>query len=122
MSEGSSHASADADELTVAVINTFTPKAGRLEDFVRLQESALPGFRGRVPGLLGSRFYRAQDGRNAVLISVFASAESFQNFLQSDLFAAHRDRISPLLERTDPGLYQLVYRTGAELPGPVGAT
>jgi heme-degrading monooxygenase HmoA len=118
MSEGSPQAGADADDRTVAVINTFTPKAGRLEDFVRLQEAALPGFRGRVPGLLGSRFYRGQDGGNAVLISVFASAESFQRFLQSDLFAAHRDRISPLLERTDPGLYQLVYQTGAEAPSP----
>ncbi|MGF1626108.1 MAG: putative quinol monooxygenase [Alphaproteobacteria bacterium] len=103
---------AGAERMPVTVINVFTPRPGRLEDLVAVQQAALPGFRGRVPGLLGSRFYRALDGRNAVLVSVFETPDDFQQFRGSDLFAAHRDRISPLLEGTNPGLYELVYEAG----------
>jgi len=101
------------DGRTVAVINVFTPRSGKLDEFVRVQQAALPGFRGRIPGLRGSRLYRSLDGRNAVLISVFERAEDFQRFRQSDLFTAQRDRIAPLLERADPGLYELVYEAGS---------
>lgn len=108
---------AGAEPRPVTIINMFTPKPGRFEDFLAVQQAALPGFRGRVPGLLGSRFYRALDGRSAVLVSVFETPEDFQQFRGSDLFAAHRDRISPLLEGVNPGLYELVYEAGVGAAG-----
>ena len=96
----------------IAVVNVFTPKAGQLDAFVAVQKAGLPALRGKVPGLRGSRFYRALDERTALLLSVFESAEHFDQFRQSELFAAHRDKLTPLLERTDPHVYQLVYETG----------
>jgi heme-degrading monooxygenase HmoA len=95
----------------ISVINVFTPKPGRLDDFVSLQQSTLPGMRGRVAGFQGSRFYRATDGRSAVLVSNFESEAHFKQFRESELFAAHRERLSPLLEKTDPGFYELVFET-----------
>jgi quinol monooxygenase YgiN len=102
--------SENAAELTV--INLFTPKAGRLDDFVAAQKAGLPSFRGQVPGLRYGSFYRSLDGKTAVLISVFESPAHFEQFRGSELFAAYRDTIVPLLERSDPGLYTLVYESG----------
>lgn len=95
----------------VTVINVFFPKPERFEEFVRTQQGALPGFRGKVAGLRGGHFYRSRDGKSAVLVSVFESEQAQQAFMRSDLFHAHRDRLAPLLERVEPALYDLVYET-----------
>jgi pimeloyl-ACP methyl ester carboxylesterase/heme-degrading monooxygenase HmoA len=95
----------------IAVINRFTVKADKLDEFVAIQTEALPGFRERIPGLRSSRFYRASDGHTAILISQFDRREHFEAFRSSKLFETHRDRLAPLLDRTEPGAYELMYRS-----------
>ena len=96
---------------SITVINVFTAKPGRLDELVELQKAALPLFRGKVPGLQTSRFYRSLDDGKAVLVSVFDTREHFESFRQSELFAAHRARLAPLLEGANPGIYEQVYRS-----------
>lgn len=97
--------------MSLAVINVFTPKPERFEDFIAAQQATVPGMRARVDGLLGGRFYRSKDGRTAVLVSHFASEAQFQAFRDSAAFAAQRERIGPMLEKADPGFYELVFET-----------
>lgn len=97
----------------VVLINTFTLKPGKLAEFIDVQRAAVPSFAGRVPGLLGSRMHRALDGGKAVLVTLFDTQENWQRFAQSAEFIAHRDKIQALIERADPGFYQVAYQTGA---------
>jgi heme-degrading monooxygenase HmoA len=97
---------------SLAVINVFTPKPGRLEDFLSVQIAALPILRAGVPGARGSRLFRAEDNSKAVMVSVFDTPEDFRKFSESEQFAAHRTKIQPYLERAEPGRYELVYEAG----------
>lgn len=97
----------------VAVLNVFTPKAGWLDAFIEVQRTSLPGLTRQIEGFRGSRLYRALDGRNAVLLTVFESAEDFQQFAASPSFAAHREKLSTMLESAAPGVYELVYEAGS---------
>jgi heme-degrading monooxygenase HmoA len=94
------------------LMNVFTPKAGKLDEFLSLQTAALPTLIAAPRGARGGRLYRAEDGSKAVLLSVFDSAEDFQQFTSSDALAAHRRKLSDLLERSDPTRYELVYERG----------
>lgn len=93
----------------MVVINVFTPKPDALDDFLTVQTAALPGLRA---GARGSRLFRAEDGSKAVMVSVFDTPEDFQRFSESEAFAAHRAKILPLLDRSEPGRYELVYQAG----------
>jgi heme-degrading monooxygenase HmoA len=106
-----SAASEDASAPFV-VINTFTPKPGQQAAFLEAQLAGLGLLRGRIDGLRGSRMHRALDSEDAILVSVFESRAAFERFRDSELFAAHRQRISPVLEKTAPGFYAPVYEAG----------
>jgi heme-degrading monooxygenase HmoA len=97
---------------STVVINVFTPKAGALDDFLAVQIAALPGLRAGTVGARGSRLFRAQDNSKAVMVSVFDTPEAFRRFSESEQFAAHRTKITPFLERAEPGRYELVYQAG----------
>ena len=96
----------------VVLINVFTPKPEALDEFLALQIAALPALRAGATGARGSRLFRAEDATKAVMVSVFDTPEDVQRFSQSPAFAAHRAKILPLLERAEPGRYQLVYEAG----------
>jgi heme-degrading monooxygenase HmoA len=93
-------------------INVFTPKAGKLDEFLNIQVDGLPILRKGFPASRGGRLYRSEDGSKAVLLSVFDSAEAAHQFSTSDAFVAHRAKLSPLLERSEPTRYELVYEAG----------
>lgn len=95
----------------VVVINTFTPKAGALEEFLAVQTAALPALAARAHGWRGTRLYRA-DGDKVVMVSVFATSGDVDRFVTSEAFAAHRARVQPLLERAEPARGELVYEAG----------
>jgi heme-degrading monooxygenase HmoA len=97
---------------SVVVINVFTPKPGALNDFLSLQTAALPGLRAGAAGARGSRLYRAEDGGKVMMLSVFGTAEDFEKFTAGDAFASHRAKMLPLLEKAEPGRYQLVFQAG----------
>jgi heme-degrading monooxygenase HmoA len=97
----------------IAVLNVFTIKPGWLDAFVEVQRTALPGLGSQIPGFRGSRLYRAVDGTNAAMVSVFDSQEHFKRWTTSEAFIAHRNKISTMMERTAPGIYEVVYESGS---------
>jgi heme-degrading monooxygenase HmoA len=105
--------SPDKGNRPIAVLNVFTIKEGWLDAFVEVQRASLPGLGRQIPGFRGSRLYRAVDGTNAAMISVFDSPEHFKRWTASEPFAAHRDKISTMMERAAPGVYEVVYESGS---------
>lgn len=97
----------------VVVINTFTPKPGKLDEFVETQIAGLQRLtaNGPIPGSRGGRFFRSLDGATAVLVSVFDSVDAQKQFLKTEAFGAHRDRLAPLIDHSDARFYELVYET-----------
>lgn len=92
-------------------MNVFTPKPGRLDEFVSMQLEGLPRFR-EAQGLLASRMYRANDDSQVVLISEWDREQSLRRFVESADFQVHRSRLRLLLERADPTLHTVVYERG----------
>jgi heme-degrading monooxygenase HmoA len=104
--------SMNAERKRFVSINVFTPKAGKLDEFLNIQVEGLPSLRKGFPASRGGRLYRAEDGSKAVLLSVFDDAEAAHQFSTSDAFLAHRAKLAPLLERAEPTRYELVYEAG----------
>ncbi len=98
---------------TVTVLNIFTPKPGWLDAFVEVQRTSLPRLAQNIQGFRGSRLFRALDGTTAAMISVFDSPEDFKRWTASEAFIAHRGKIGTMIERTSPGVYELVYEAGS---------
>lgn len=96
----------------IAVLNTFTPKPGALDEFIAVQTAALPGLAAGIQGFRGSRLYRAADGSKVVMVSVFDAVHELDRFTASEAFIAHRARISRLLERAEPVRCELIYEAG----------
>jgi quinol monooxygenase YgiN len=96
----------------VVLINTFTVKPGKMDEFLALQRAALEQFRGRIPGWRGGRLHRALDGNTAVMMSVFESADAHRRFLETPGFDAHRARVLPLIEDAQPVYYEVVHESG----------
>ena len=101
-----------APQDALVVVNRFTPRAGAIDRFLEVHCAGLRGMQGRVAGLVGSRVYRAEHGGEVVMLSVFEDAAAFDRFLSSELFATHRARLQPWLEKTEPGKYRMVYDYG----------
>ena len=97
---------------SLVVINVFTPKPDAVEAFQALQVDALPRLGAMVQGGRGSRLYRADDRSKFVMVSVFDSVEDFKRFSENEAFVAHRNRVLPYLETSQPGRYELIYQTG----------
>jgi heme-degrading monooxygenase HmoA len=97
---------------SLVVINVFTPKADAMDAFLAMQIEALPRLRTMTTGARGSRLYLAEDRSRAVMVSAFDSAEDFKRFSESEPFAAHRSKILPHLESSQPGRFELVYEAG----------
>jgi heme-degrading monooxygenase HmoA len=89
-------------------INTFTPKPGRIDDFIAAQRDAVTRL-GSVPGLNSSRVYRAEDGSRAIVVAGFDSIEAYQEFQSGAVFQAERARLQSLLDGVQPAFYRLVY-------------
>jgi heme-degrading monooxygenase HmoA len=98
---------------TVTVLNIFTPKPGWLDAFVEVQRASLPRLARNIQGFRGSRLFRAIDGTNAAMISVFDSPEDLKRWMASEPFVAHRAKLATMIDRTAPGVYEVVYETGS---------
>ena len=92
-------------------INGFTPKPGRLDDFITAQLEGVPRL-GEIRGLNESRFYRAEDGSRAMILAGFDSVEAHRAFQNSAAFQTERARLLPLIESTEPGFYRLIHNRG----------
>jgi heme-degrading monooxygenase HmoA len=98
---------------TVTVLNIFTPKPGWLDAFVEVQRTSLPRLARNIQGFRGSRLFRALDGTTAAMISVFDSPEDLKRWTASEPFIAHREKLATMIDRTAPGLYEVVYEAGS---------
>lgn len=92
-------------------INVFRPKPGQMDAFIETQLRRLPVL-GAVPGLLASRLYRANDERDAVLVSTWEDEAAQSSFLHTSAFQEQRSALRPLLDSASPGSYTLVYARG----------
>lgn len=93
-------------------IGIFTPKPGRIDDFIATQLEGRPRL-GHIPGLLTSRLYRAEDESRVIIIAGFDTPDNFAAFQRSPAFQAEREKLKPLIDSIQPAFYRLIYdRTG----------
>jgi heme-degrading monooxygenase HmoA len=98
----------------VVLINVFTPKPGKLDAFIETQKAELERLsqEAAIQGWRGSRLHRAVDGKTAVMVTVFDTIDDHKHWVATHAFAEHLDRIRPLIERAEPGYYELVAEAG----------
>lgn len=80
------------------LINSFTPKPGKLDELSALLEAARDSFSDEISGFHGGRIYRDVDGSSALLIGVFETEDHYESWIATDLFASYREKILPLIE------------------------
>jgi heme-degrading monooxygenase HmoA len=97
----------------VLLVNLFTPKTGMVDDFIAAQTGEYVRLKGLVKGWLGNRLGRSVDGSGQLVnVALFDSMENYNAWRESKLFADHLDVIRPFVERSAPGMYELLYSAG----------
>jgi quinol monooxygenase YgiN len=95
----------------VTQINFLSIKPEKIDEFFQTDRSYV-GSATRPKGLIGSRLYRSLDGRSAVRVSQYESVEAHEEIHQSEALRQEIDRLRPLLESSNPALYEEVHTTG----------
>ncbi|HTV82863.1 MAG TPA: antibiotic biosynthesis monooxygenase [Acidobacteriaceae bacterium] len=95
----------------VTQINTFSIKSDKVDEFFETDRRYVDTI-GRPKGLIGSRLYRSADGRSAVRVSQFESAEALNEIRQSESLRRQIERLRPLVESTSASVYEEAYTTG----------
>lgn len=80
------------------LINSFTPKPGKLDELAALLESARDLFSEEVSGFHGGRIYRDIDESSVLMIGVFETEDDYESWIVSDLFVRHHARLRPLID------------------------
>ena len=109
------NSSADAQQVAgqVLLVNLFTPKPGMADDFIAAQTGEYVRLKGLVKGWIGNRLGRAVDGSGQLVnVALFDSMENYNAWRDSKLFADHLDIIRPFVEKSAPGMYELLYSAG----------
>lgn len=96
----------------VLLVNLFTPKAGQEDAFIAAQTAEYVRLRGKVVGWIGNRLGRSVDGGQLVNVALFDTLANYSAWRESKLFAEHLDVIRPYVERSAPGMYELLYSAG----------
>jgi len=94
------------------LINLFTPKAGMEQAFFEAQSGEYRRLLGQIPGWIGNRLGRSVDGKSFVNVAVFASLADYNAWRDSAIFEEHLDIIRPFVEKSEPGMYEMVYSAG----------
>tara|TARA_R110000751_G_scaffold82548_1_gene166100 strand:- start:330 stop:1226 length:897 start_codon:yes stop_codon:yes gene_type:complete len=91
------------DKTNHTLINTFTPKDGNVDTLLaqQLNEIAILRDKATATGWLGNEVYRAADGSKLFIVTRFRSEEAKDQWAGSPEFAAHLERIAPLVEKVD---------------------
>jgi heme-degrading monooxygenase HmoA len=116
ISDRTNNSSADAAQVAgqVMLVNLFTPKPGMVDDFIAAQTGEYVRLKGQVKGWIGNRLGRAVDGSGQLVnVALFDSMENYNAWRDSKLFADHLDVIRPFVEKSAPGMYELLYSAGA---------
>lgn len=96
----------------ITIINRFTVKSDKMDEFIARQQAFAATLRQLSPGFVGGRMYCALDGKTAVLLSQFASTKAQEEIRHLDAFKLHVAGLQPLVESVSPELYQEAYSTG----------
>ncbi len=96
----------------VVLVNVFTPKPGQMDAFVAAQTGEYKRLLGKVAGWKGNRLHRSLDGKLAVNYAVFESLETYKAWRESELFREHGEIIKPFVEKSEPGIYEVLYQAG----------
>jgi heme-degrading monooxygenase HmoA len=96
----------------VLLINLFTPKDGQENAFIEAQTGEYRRLLGKVEGWIGNRLGRSVDGKHLVNVAVFDSLANYNAWRESDLFTEHLDIIRPFVEKSSPGMYEILYSAG----------
>jgi quinol monooxygenase YgiN len=97
----------------VTLINTFSIKPGKIEEFVNAQQNFAVELKKAPCGLVGGRLYRSTDGTSAVLISQFESQSAVESIRQREDFKQHVQRMSALVNSANPVPFEEAYTTGS---------
>ena len=97
-----------ADDANLISITIFTPKPEHFGAFLDIQLENLPRL-GQLSQSLAAQFYVDKDGRRAILVSHFRDETHLGAFQQTEAFIEHRDRLRPMLDDAESGLYNQVY-------------
>jgi heme-degrading monooxygenase HmoA len=115
ISDRTNNSSSDAAQVAgqVMLVNLFTPKPGMVDDFIAAQTGEYVRLKGQVKGWIGNRLGRAVDGSGQLVnVALFDSMENYNAWRDSKLFADHLDVIRPFVEKSAPGMYELLYSAG----------
>jgi heme-degrading monooxygenase HmoA len=93
----------------VTLINVFTPKPAKQQEFCEVQTREYQRLAGQLKGSLTVNLHRSLDGERVVNYAQFSSLEDFEAWRSSDLFREHFERIRHLVEHAEPRLYEVVY-------------
>jgi quinol monooxygenase YgiN len=95
---------------SVTVINRFSIKPGKMDEFLDAQQK----FAATLPpcGLVGGRMYRGADGQSAVLVSIFQSKSAQEEVFQRADLKEHMRNLRPLVESSSPISYEEAYTYG----------
>jgi heme-degrading monooxygenase HmoA len=97
----------------VVLVNKFTAKPGQLDKFIDAQMGEYKRLLNKVEGWQGNRLVKALDGKNAINIAVFDSMENYNKWRNSKLFKDHLEVIKPFVEKSEPGMYEILYEAGS---------
>ncbi|MBS1969394.1 MAG: antibiotic biosynthesis monooxygenase [Bdellovibrionales bacterium] len=96
----------------VSVINIFTVKNGKLDEFIDLQQRFASELSKNFDGLIGGRMFKGLDGKTAVLVSVFASMEQQEAVRKLPMFQTHIEHLRTLIDEAKPALFEIAYTVG----------
>jgi quinol monooxygenase YgiN len=95
----------------VTQINFLSIKADKIEEFFETDRKYIAST--TLPkGLIGSRFYRSPDGKSAVRVSQYESAEAHKKYHESEALQQQIGLLRNFVESSKPFLYEEVYTTG----------
>jgi heme-degrading monooxygenase HmoA len=97
----------------VVLINKFTAKPGQLDKFIEAQTNEYKRLLGKIEGWQGNRLIKSLDNKNAINIAVFDSMKSYNAWRNSKLFTEHVEVIKPFVEKSEPGMYEVLYDAGS---------
>lgn len=89
----------------VFLIDIFTPKEGKTEEFIRAQFKEYCHLEGKVPGWLGNRLHLSIDEKKVVNCAEFESLQKYIDWRNSETFKKHCEVIKDLIEKSEPGIY-----------------
>ena len=90
--------SQDSPSRPFVLINSFTPKPGKIDELASVLEAARNRFADLVPGFHGGRIYRDVDSSSALLISVFETEDHYERWVGTGMFAEYQARIVALTD------------------------